>query len=102
MSVTIGTTPTFTLTFSGTIDLTEAQNVYVTFVSGATRITKTGEDLTVQAKSIGVYLTQKETLSFSIGDVEIQANWTMANGSRAASEIAKYPITKQLLKKVLQ
>ena len=49
------TTPTFTLTFTeDALDLTQAQNVYVTFRSGDVLMTKTGADLTIAEKSIGV------------------------------------------------
>ena len=98
-----GTTPTFTLTFSDeTVDLTTANNVYVTFLSGNTKITKTGTDLTITALSIGVHLSQEETLSSREGIVNIQANWTTADGNRVASEIASYTLTRQLLDEVIE
>ena len=101
MSVPRGTTPTFILTFTGAIDLTEAENVYVSFQSGQKLITKTGTDLDVQAKQISVYLSQQETLAFPVGDVKIQANWTTASGQRIASDVKTYAITEQLLQKVI-
>ena len=43
------TTPTFTLTFSDNqVDLTQANQVFVTFKGNIEKITKTGNDLTVQ------------------------------------------------------
>ena len=103
MSVARATTPTFTFTFTEqTLDLTTAEHVYVTFAQGSRAITKTGEDLTVQAKSIQVSLTQKETLQFNDGIVEVQANWTDASGNRASSEIAIVELSRQLLKKVVE
>ena len=102
MSAARGTTPTFVLTFTEqTLDLTTAANVYVTFTSGTSILTKTGEDLTVEAKQISVYLSQEETLAFS-DTVRIQANWTTATGSRAASEIVTYVMSDQLLRKVVE
>ena len=103
MSVPQFTTPTFTLTFTQQgLDLTQADNVYVTFRSGAVLLTKSGEDITVAEKSISVYLTQSETGKFRPGnDIEIQANWTIGN-DRAASEVVKYPISEQLLKRVVE
>lgn len=102
MGVPLYTTPTFTLTFTEKdLDLTQAQNVYVTFRSGAVFMTKTGEDLTVDEKTIGVTLTQEETAQFVMGAVEIQANWTQG-GKRIASEVATYDMTKQLLTKVVE
>lgn len=103
MSVPQFTTPTFTLTFSdNTLDLTQAENVYVTFKSRYAALTKSGEDLEIDEKTIGVYLDQEETGRLGMGDVRIQANWTLLNGRRAASEIVAYPISDQLLKGVVE
>lgn len=102
MSVPQYTTPTFTLTFEEDgLDLTDAMNVYVTFRSGAVTVTKSGEDLEIETKAISVYLNQEDTGKFRTGDVEIQANWTEPDGGRAASEIVIYPISEQLLKRVV-
>lgn len=103
MGVPQYTTPTFTLNFTEqSLDLTQARNVYVTFKSEGTLITKTGEDLTVEQKSISVYPSQEETARFRTGNVKIQANWTTPTGGRAASEVATYIITDQLLKRVVE
>lgn len=102
MSVARGTTPTFTLTFSDPdLDLTEASNVYVTFSSKGSSFTKTGVALSVTAKSISVFLSQKETLSLC-GNVRIQANWLMPGGARMASDIVEYALSEQLLEKVIE
>lgn len=102
MGVPRGTTPTFTLTFTdNALDLTTASEVYVTFSENGNILTKKGDDLTVAAKQIQVYLTQAETLAFKVGTVEVQANWTYSTGDRAASEITSINITKQLLDEVL-
>lgn len=103
MSVPIGTTPTFTLTFSeqSGVDLTQAANVYVTFCSGTKTVTKTGDDLTIEQRSVGVMLSQEETLSF-IPNVAIQANWTTPDGKRIASEVVNYKFDPQLLMKVIE
>ena len=103
MGVARYTTPTFTLTFTeDALDLTQAQNVYVTFRSGDVLMTKTGADLTIAEKSIGVYLSQEETAKFRIGYVEIQVNWTMAPDKRAASNVVRFPISEQLLMAVIE
>ena len=101
MGVPRGTTPTLVLTFDDPIlDLTTAAEVYVTFKQDANKITKTGENLEVEAKKISVFLSQRETLSFTDGVVEIQANW-IGNGKRAASEIYQFYFSRQLLDEVL-
>ena len=103
MSVPQYTTPTFMLTFTEeNLDLTAANNVYVTFKSRNYTLTKTTESLTIEAKSIGVHLTQQDTSKFVPGYVEIQANWTTLTGDRAASEVVEYPIDEQLLLDVVQ
>ena len=102
MGVPRFTTPTFTLTFSEqALDLTQAVDVFVTFKQADKVLTVTGEDLTVQAKSIGVSFTQEESAQFYVGDVEIQANWVMGDGQRAASEVVLYQFTDQLLQRVI-
>ena len=103
MSVARGTTPTYILTFEEeTLDLTTANNVYVTFRKGAKILTKTGNDIEVSARQVEVYLNQKETLSFSTGEVDVQVNWTLAGGRRAASEVVTVNLSKQLLEKVIE
>lgn len=103
MSTPRGTTPTFTCTFTEeNLDLTTANNVYLTFKQGSHGMTKSGDDIEVQAKQIDVYLNQKETLGFRVGGVEIQANWTMANGRRASSDVAVVEFSKQLLERVVE
>ena len=103
MGVPKYTTPTFNLTFTEQgLDLTQAANVYVTFQSGEMKLTKSGDDLVIGEKSIGVKLTQRETAGFAVGYVMIQANWTTGTGDRAASEIVNYMITKQLLAEVVE
>lgn len=103
MSVARGTTPTYVLIFDEeTLDLTAANNVYVTFRKGTKILTKTGSDIIVAAKQIEVYLNQEETLMFSQGDVKVQANWTLAGGRRAASVVATVDLSEQLLEKVIE
>lgn len=102
MGVPQYTTPTFRLTFDQEgIDLTEAEQVYVTFKSGANVITKSGESLTIEEKAIGVNLTQSDTGKFRTGEVEIQANWTIGE-TRIASQIVYFPISEQLLRRVIE
>ena len=102
MAVPQYTTPTFTLTFTEeALDLTQVQHVYVTFKSHGVTVTKTGEDLTVEEKSIQVFLSQEETAQFIPGALAIQANWLDREGNRWASDIINYDISEQLLKKVI-
>lgn len=108
-----GTTPTYTFTIqSQTLDLTEAQNVYVTFEqtrSGkTTHIEKTGEDLVVEAKKVSVFLSQEESLKLhEQAAAEVQINWTYLDPldptivRRAATVVKTIPILKQLMGRVV-
>ncbi len=103
-----GTTPTFTLTLRDEeVDLTQAENVYVTFTQVSQEyepasITKTGDDLTIEAKKIHVYISQEESLKFKEGMLDIQANWTYEDGKRACSEIKRICVKQNLLGEILQ
>lgn len=103
MSVARGTTPTYILTFDEpSLDLTTVHNVYVTFRKGTKVLTKTGQDIEVAPQQVEVYLNQKETLSFSTGEVKVQVNWTLGGGRRAASVVATVDLSEQLLEKVVE
>ena len=105
-----GTTPTFTFTIvNETVDLTEAENVYVTIRQGSKEITKTGEDLEVAARTVNVFLNQEESLSLSeTVQAEVQINWTYLDPidntivRRAATKVKSVSVTKQLLKRVIE
>lgn len=102
MGVARATTPTFTLTFTEEgLDLTTASNVYVTFEQKDVNFTKQGADLDIEERTIDVFLSQEETLQFQIGMVDVQVNWTMANGRRASSDVKQVEISKQLLRQVV-
>lgn len=102
MAVTQYTTPTFTLTFTEEgLDLTQARNVYVTFKGQGVNITKTGNDLTIEEKQIQVLMNQDETGQMH-DQIDIQVNWTLPNGIRAASDIVTVEIECNLLKRVVE
>ena len=103
MGVPQYTTPTFTLTFSDIeIDFTQMHSVYVSIQSRGKTMHKTGDDLDVEEHSIGVRLTQEETGALPVGRIAVQANWTDAEGNRAASEIAYVDISGNLLRRVIE
>ena len=79
-----GTTPTYTFNLPETVDLTEASKVYVTFAKMNEEIiyTKENADLDISAQSVGVYLSQEETLALPNGQVKVQLNWLYAEGNR--------------------
>ena len=100
-----GTTPTFVLNLeTDTIDLTEANNVYISLETDSVEMLKQNGDegVEIQPHQISVYLTQAETLQFAEkSKIEIQVNWTYANGSRGCTDIAKVSVGRNLVYKVL-
>ena len=98
-----GTTPTFKLRLKDTsIDLTKADNIYVSFSQKSVRLMKSGEDLEVNGNEVDVYLTQEESLKVVDGEVEIQINWTYDDGSRACTNIVTINVSKNLIGRVLE
>ena len=108
-----GTTPTFTFTIrpkrqTDTIDLTEAEHIYLTILQGRTEIEKTEEDMEITANTVEVWLTQDESLKLVEGgnSCEVQINWTYLDANdtvrRAATLVKSIPISKQLLRRVVE
>ena len=101
-----GTTPTYTFTVPNTVDLTEASEVHVTFSKTNEELIfdKTGDDITVTAHAVEVYLTQRETLSFPNGEVLVQLNWIYTQGEtrkRATTNKITIQAEKNLIDEVL-
>ena len=100
------TTPTFTLTVKDkNVDLTQVINVYATFEQNAVKITKTGTDLEVEEKVVKCWLTQEESLSLSVGSLDVQVNWTYydnnGNVRRGSTDTCTIVVTSQLLAEIL-
>lgn len=100
-----GTTPTLTLhILDETIDLTQAENVYITIKQEKYTLTKTTPQLELTTNTINCYLTQEESLRFSEGTADVQVNWTYQNNGiiyRAATKIKSIQIGPQLLARVV-
>ena len=94
-----GTTPTHV--FHTDIDLTGAEVIYVTYQQcGKTVLEKEIRDITVEADSLSVKLTQAETLRFrqnpeATVKIQIRARW--ADGDAVASNVIQ-TTTKEVLK----
>ena len=104
MSFARGTTPTLSIVFSQekypTLDLTRAQNVIVTVVSGLKKVSKTIDQLDVSERQIDVYLTQTDTLDFG-KTAKVQANWLDPDGKRLATVVRDVPVGEQLYERVM-
>ena len=105
-----GTTPTFSFTITDTtVDLSSAENVYVTLTQNGKEITKTGSDIDVGTRTVNVFLSQEESMKLAEGtDAEVQLNWTYIDPGdlttlrRAATKVKTIPIAKQLLRRVIE
>ena len=106
-----GITPTIILTLPESSAILSASNVYVTLADKCKSITKTNDELTIEADTeheainISVFLTQSETLAFHKGAVMIQVNWTYQEGGiskRACSTIGKITFAENLLNGVVE
>lgn len=98
------TTPTMQLLVKG-VDLTAADDVWVTFADRARAITLTKDSPTVAASgsdtSVSVTLTQAETAQFIQNTLcDGQVNW-MKDGLRYATDIVSISVYENLLKEIL-
>lgn len=101
-----GTTPTYILQLPEDIDLTMADHVIVTFSDANYRklIEKTDSELQISQHEVEVYLSQAETLSFPLGSVLVQLNFTFTEGSkvkRLATTIERTDSVKNLKEVVI-
>lgn len=101
-----GTTPTYAFTLPAEANISQASHVYATFsdAEGRPVITKTGNALEIEDDTVGVFLTQKETLILPAGTVKVQLNWLYQDGGttkRACSKIKTIQAENNLLNKEL-
>ena len=97
-----GTTPTLLLTLTG-IDLEHVQSVHVTLRNGALQWDFTDVEIDAEHSTIGVFLTQEQSLQLSTGKpLEIQVNGLDGTGRRWASDIGAVVIEGQLLNEVIE
>lgn len=97
-----GTTPTHI--FTSDIDLTDAEEIYITYKQGCKKIEKTKDDIIeLTPDTVKVELTQEETLMFSSckDDVEIQFRVKFPGGKAPASNIVTAPVERILKEGVI-
>lgn len=103
MSFPSGMEPDFALEFDlEDVDLSQCEDVTVTFDCNGHRVNKSGEDLLIEDNNIGLYLTQEDTLIFEVGwMLTVQVNWILNNrrGGTDVTNVCK--ITKQLYEEIL-
>lgn len=93
-----GTTPTITMKLNTDLSFDLIKEIWVTFKSWKTEVTKTIENchLDDENKTITVELSQEDTLSFGIGEVAVQLRFVLDNGQAFASPIRKISSEKIL------
>lgn len=100
------TTPSFVVTISGGVNLTQAVNVYVTLTQGSVSVTKNSTDVEISqdGKTVSVRLSQNESMKFNKGKAKLQVNWVYTeNGKtiRASTEPLVVKVEEQLYKQVI-
>jgi len=101
------TTPTITFTLPCSVDLTIAEDIYVTFATKQSRklLEKSGAELEVFEHAVGVFLTQEETQLLTSDTVKVQLNWTYKEGGktkRACSNIIDISVRENLKKEIIE
>lgn len=84
-----GTTPTHI--FQTSVDLTDAEVIFITYRQGnKTIVERTKDSLLVSDAELRLTLTQAETLAFSVsGQVEIQIRARFPDGAAIASQVIR-------------
>lgn len=102
------TTPSLTLVVDN-IDIS-AYDIYATLEQGLCKLTKTGDELTVDTETVGektntvitMTLTQEESAKFFYDKpVNAQVNW-LVDGRRFATDIKQIPVMRNLLNRVIE
>lgn len=85
-----GTTPTLEIAVVG-VKVTDLSSIYVTLKQDDLIITKSNEDIQVNEEnnSLGVSLSQKETLFFRPGFVYLQMRAVTSGGNVIATDVQK-------------
>ncbi len=98
-----GTTPDYILTVDA--DLSD-KTVYVTISQGRTRLTLTGDELSIatdaEGSTIAIRLTQEQTLGLAVGRAEVQVKFIGADGVTQATDIQPMLVHRALLERVVE
>ena len=87
-----GTTPVHV--FNTDIDLTEAEEMYITYKQyGQVVLEKTIDDISITSTKLTVYLSQEDTLKFGAADVEMQVRAKFPSGNTIVSNVITDAVT---------
>lgn len=94
-----GTTPTISIKLKTELDLEQIKEVYVTFKTAYSMITKGKSDIMIDSaeKKLEVMLTQEDTLALQQGVSRVQVRILLENGLAYASKIVETPVNAILL-----
>jgi len=102
------TTPTFTLTIKGEVDLTQADKVVVSIRQETGAGFDFSEDSLeiTEPNVVQLFLTQEQSASLAGKKAEVQINWTYHDPDgqtvrRAATYITEFRVSKNLLNEVI-
>lgn len=100
------TTPTITFRLPETVDLTLADNIFVTFATRQQKkiFEKTESDLIITEHTVGVFLSQEETKDLTGDTIKVQLNWTYVEDNitkRACSNIVEIAVRENLKKEII-
>ena len=102
------TTPTFTLTINGDVDLTLATKVIVSIrQDSGVGYDFTGDSIEItESNVIQLFLTQEQSATLAGKRAEIQVNWTYLDPDgqtvrRAATFVSGFQVSKNLLNEVI-
>lgn len=101
-----GTTPIHTITFDEEVDLSEWQQIWVTYKSRSAERTFEKRELVINEEnsSIQIIFTQEDTLKFKNSDTcDIQLRFLKTNGKAGTTNIISgYPIGRILKDGVIE
>ena len=101
-----GTTPTYIFTFPEDVDISQADEIYVSIgdLNGEEILRLTGNDLDVVDNTVQIYLDQAQTLALPSGRARCQLNWIYQDGAklkRACSQIMTISVRENMIGEVL-
>lgn len=100
------TTPTVSFSFPEGVDMTLADEVYVTFTDSKNNIllNKTGSDLDISSNSVSLFLSQEDTIDLPTKGIKVQINWTYTDEGllkRACTDILSIAVSENLYPQII-
>ena len=100
--MTKSTTPTYILEFDSEFTFDAVIFWTVALKQGKTLLTIDDPQVDTENKTLTITLTQEQTLSFQVGEANIQVKGKFADGTVFASEIEKVPVNTVLDERIIE